>query len=98
MGMLRNLPSEGAPIGLRHPVLGLDELVGGDPADCVPLDSEWRIRQADLAVSLGMMFMACGYDLISLYISLELMALTFYLAVLLVTPMAAKNVQCAATA
>jgi NADH-quinone oxidoreductase subunit N len=28
-----------------------------------------------------MMFMACGYDLITLYISLELMALTFYILV-----------------
>ena len=28
-----------------------------------------------------MMFIACGYDLISLYISLELMALTFYILV-----------------
>src|ERR1044072_8846336 len=30
---------------------------------------------------VGMMFIACGYDLISLYISLELMALTFYVLV-----------------
>ena len=29
----------------------------------------------------GMMFLACGYDLIVLYISLELMALTFYVLV-----------------
>ena len=28
-----------------------------------------------------MMFLGCGYDLISLYISLELMALTFYVLV-----------------
>ena len=28
-----------------------------------------------------MMFIACSYDLISLYISLELMALTFYILV-----------------
>src|SRR5215213_7230758 len=31
--------------------------------------------------TVGMMFIACGYDLISLYISLELMALTFYVLV-----------------
>ena len=31
--------------------------------------------------TVGMMFLACGYDLISLYISLELMALTFYVLV-----------------
>src|SRR5678815_4482045 len=31
-----------------------------------------------LFATVGMMFIACGYDLISLYISLELMALTFY--------------------
>jgi NADH-quinone oxidoreductase subunit N len=30
-----------------------------------------------LFATVGMMFIACGYDLISLYISLELMALTF---------------------
>jgi len=29
----------------------------------------------------GMMFLACGFDLITLYISLELMALTFYVLV-----------------
>ena len=34
------------------------ELVGGDPADVVPLDSPWRIRAAELATELGMMFMA----------------------------------------
>src|SRR6266571_1806000 len=34
-----------------------------------------------LFATVGMMFLACGYDLISLYISLELMALTFYLLV-----------------
>jgi NADH-quinone oxidoreductase subunit N len=34
-----------------------------------------------LFATLGMMFLACGYDLISLYISLELMALTFYVLV-----------------
>ncbi len=37
------------------------DLVGafpGDPRDCVPIDSEWRIRAAELAQSLGMMF-AC---------------------------------------
>ncbi|HEU4507892.1 MAG TPA: NADH-quinone oxidoreductase subunit N [Pyrinomonadaceae bacterium] len=34
-----------------------------------------------LFATVGMMFMACGYDLISLYISLELMALTFYVLV-----------------
>lgn len=33
------------------------EIVGGDPTDVVPLDSPWRIRAAELAVSLGMMFM-----------------------------------------
>jgi NADH-quinone oxidoreductase subunit N len=31
--------------------------------------------------TVGMMFLGCGYDLISLYISLELMALTFYVLV-----------------
>src|SRR3954462_7820349 len=31
-----------------------------------------------LFATVGMMFLACGYDLISLFISLELMALTFY--------------------
>ena len=34
-----------------------------------------------LFATVGMMFMACGYDLISLYISLELMAVTFYVLV-----------------
>jgi NADH-quinone oxidoreductase subunit N len=34
-----------------------------------------------LFATVGMMFMACGYDLITLYISLELMALTFYILV-----------------
>lgn len=34
-----------------------------------------------LFATVGMMFLACGYDLISLYISLELMALTFYILV-----------------
>src|SRR5919112_1137071 len=34
-----------------------------------------------LFATVGMMFIACGYDLISLYISLELMALTFYILV-----------------
>jgi NADH-quinone oxidoreductase subunit N len=34
-----------------------------------------------LFATVGMMFLACGYDLISLYISLELMALTFYVLV-----------------
>jgi len=34
-----------------------------------------------LVATVGMMFIACGYDLISLYISLELMALTFYVLV-----------------
>src|SRR5918912_3000097 len=34
-----------------------------------------------LCATVGMMFLACGYDLISLYISLELMALTFYVLV-----------------
>jgi NADH-quinone oxidoreductase subunit N len=34
-----------------------------------------------LFATVGMMFIACGYDLISLYISLELMALTFYVLV-----------------
>src|SRR5215216_1710593 len=34
-----------------------------------------------LFATIGMMFIACGYDLISLYISLELMALTFYVLV-----------------
>src|SRR5258705_3877155 len=34
-----------------------------------------------LFATVGMMFLASGYDLISLYISLELMALTFYILV-----------------
>lgn len=34
-----------------------------------------------LFATVGMMFLACGYDLISLYISLELMALSFYVLV-----------------
>ncbi|HEX5890663.1 MAG TPA: NADH-quinone oxidoreductase subunit N [Pyrinomonadaceae bacterium] len=34
-----------------------------------------------LFATVGMMFIACGYDLISLYISLELMAVTFYILV-----------------
>ncbi|MFN2531430.1 MAG: NADH-quinone oxidoreductase subunit N [Pyrinomonadaceae bacterium] len=34
-----------------------------------------------LFATVGMMFLACGYDFISLYISLELMALTFYVLV-----------------
>ncbi len=34
-----------------------------------------------LFATVGMMFLACGHDLISLYISLELMALTFYVLV-----------------
>jgi len=34
-----------------------------------------------LFATVGMMFLGCGYDLILLYISLELMALTFYILV-----------------
>src|ERR1700752_5325905 len=34
-----------------------------------------------LFATVGMMFLGCGYDLISLYIALELMALTFYVLV-----------------
>ncbi|MCA1850164.1 MAG: NADH-quinone oxidoreductase subunit N [Acidobacteria bacterium] len=34
-----------------------------------------------LFATIGMMFLACGYDLIVLYISLELMAITFYVLV-----------------
>jgi NADH-quinone oxidoreductase subunit N len=34
-----------------------------------------------LFATVGMMFLACGYDLIILYIGLELMALTFYVLV-----------------
>jgi NADH-quinone oxidoreductase subunit N len=34
-----------------------------------------------LFATVGMMFLGCGYDLISLYISLELMALSFYVLV-----------------
>jgi NADH-quinone oxidoreductase subunit N len=34
-----------------------------------------------LFATIGMMFLACGFDLITLYISLELMALTFYVLV-----------------
>ncbi len=34
-----------------------------------------------LFATVGMMFLACGYDLIVLYISLELMALSFYILV-----------------
>jgi hypothetical protein len=35
----------------------LYELVGGDPADVVPLDAPWRVKAAELATDLGMMFM-----------------------------------------
>lgn len=34
-----------------------------------------------LFATVGMMFLGCGYDLIALYVSLELMALTFYVLV-----------------
>ncbi|HEY0005574.1 MAG TPA: NADH-quinone oxidoreductase subunit N [Pyrinomonadaceae bacterium] len=34
-----------------------------------------------LFATVGMLFLGCGYDLIALYISLELMALTFYVLV-----------------
>ena len=34
-----------------------------------------------LFATVGMLFLACGYDLITLYISLELMAITFYVLV-----------------
>ena len=34
-----------------------------------------------LFATVGMMFLACGFDLITLYVSLELMALTFYVLV-----------------
>jgi len=34
-----------------------------------------------LFATVGMMFLACGFDLITLYIALELMALTFYVLV-----------------
>ena len=34
-----------------------------------------------LFATVGMMFLACGYDLITLYVALELMALTFYVLV-----------------
>src|SRR5881394_600890 len=34
-----------------------------------------------LFATVGMMFLGCGFDLISLYISLELMAVTFYVLV-----------------
>jgi NADH-quinone oxidoreductase subunit N len=34
-----------------------------------------------LFATVGMMFLASGYDLITLYVSLELMALTFYVLV-----------------
>jgi NADH-quinone oxidoreductase subunit N len=34
-----------------------------------------------LFATVGMLFLGCGYDLISLYIGLELMALTFYILV-----------------
>ena len=30
---------------------------GGDPADLIEFDSHWRVRQAELATDLGMMFM-----------------------------------------
>jgi hypothetical protein len=35
----------------------LVDYAGGDPADLVAFDSEWRVRQADLAAELGMMFL-----------------------------------------
>ncbi|MFN0132869.1 MAG: amidohydrolase family protein [Phycisphaerales bacterium] len=34
------------------------EVIGGDPRDAAPLDSPWRVRAAELAMELGMMFMA----------------------------------------
>ncbi|HEY6121987.1 MAG TPA: hypothetical protein VIV66_18665, partial [Pyrinomonadaceae bacterium] len=34
-----------------------------------------------LFATVGMLFLGCGYDLISLYVGLELMALTFYVLV-----------------
>lgn len=33
------------------------EILGADATDIVPIDSEWRIRHAELAVQLGMMIM-----------------------------------------
>jgi hypothetical protein len=33
------------------------DIAGGDPADVVPMDSEWRVRAAELATGLGMMIM-----------------------------------------
>lgn len=36
----------------------LYEIIPGDQSDCVPLDSPWRVRAAELATSLGMIFMA----------------------------------------
>ncbi len=33
------------------------DFAGGDPEDVVPLDAPWRVRQAELAAELGMMFM-----------------------------------------
>lgn len=35
----------------------LFEIVGGDPSDVVPLDAPWRVKAAELATELGMMFM-----------------------------------------
>lgn len=35
----------------------LIDYAGADPADVVEFDSEWRVRQAELATELGMMFM-----------------------------------------
>ncbi len=35
----------------------LIDYAGGDPADVVEFDSAWRVRQAELATELGMMFM-----------------------------------------
>lgn len=35
----------------------LYEIVGGNPADVVPLDAPWRVKAAELATELGMMFM-----------------------------------------
>ncbi|MEN0021305.1 MAG: hypothetical protein AAF747_10520 [Planctomycetota bacterium] len=34
------------------------EFAGGDPSDCAALDAPWRVKHAELAAELGMMFMA----------------------------------------
>lgn len=61
-GFLESLEVWHARYGVRIAKLWgaprLYEIVGGDPADCVPLDAPWRVRAAERATELGMMLMA----------------------------------------